>query len=125
MQPPCPSGKALSRGSHDTPSCVKDSPSRQAALAQLPAEPLVRALLLRTPVLLPIENTRHMHSTGKRPREQNLFLWSDKGYQTGCQNTWEAAAAAHGCQQVSSGVLQVYIGDMRIWGEISSFALKP
>lgn len=87
LQHPCFCGKNSSRGSHKAPSLLQGSPNRWPALAQLPAEALVRMLLLKTPAPWPIASTRHIHSTGKRPRQQNLFLWSDKGCQMGCQHT--------------------------------------
>lgn len=96
---------------------VQDFSGRGAFSVQLPAGPLTRTMLYVTPALLPVANTRCVHLAGERPREHNLLLWSKEDCQMGFQPTWEPTAAAGG--------LQVYTADMSIWGEITTFALKP
>lgn len=126
--PPSSRGKDPSRGwlskAMKLPPMVQDFSSRGAFSVQLLARPLMRTMILVTPALLPVANTRCMHLAGERPREQNFLLWSEEDCQMGFQPTWEPTAAA-GDQQVSSGGLQVYTADMSIWGEITTFALKP
>lgn len=104
LQHPCCSGKDPSRGSHKS-SCVTGFPKQMGCLGSAACRGFGENVAPQNTCPRPIANTRHMHSPGKRPREKNLFLWSDKGCQMGCQHTWEVAAA-FGCQQVSSGVLQ-------------------
>lgn len=123
LQPSPPRGNDPSTGGCTRPcrslTQYRISQAEGASLAQLP----VGTLLLTTPVLLPITNTGLTHFSGKRPREQTLYLRSEEGCQMGSQPIWEAAAAAAD-QAVSSGGLQAHTVDMSIWGEIPTFALK-